>query len=436
MPPPPRDSFSLENDMYRRSGLLFLSVLFLAGCGSSSDKTGDLSIAVTGLPAGLSGAVQVQGPGGAPPVAVTSTTTLLGLAPGTYTITATPRYGTGAIVPPYYVATATPASVTVTAGATSTATVEYRRRPGSGKLWFATSGGLQGWSDAALALATPAADASFTFDVDPGLSEGGVLDHDGNLWGSYYGNNLVELTTTQLEGSSPVTPWVTISSNVGPTNISNPIGLGIDKGGNLWVASRNRKEVVRFAPTQLSLSGSPMGSVVFSNTAADGLSDPWGLAFDSAGNLWIGNESTNSLSMFTPAQQVAGGAVAPAVNLVPQVAFGRPTGLAFDATGKLWVGDTANGTVFSLTPAQLSAGGNQTPDVILTLPGSGFVTSLAFDGAGDLWVSRGGSAFEIPSSQLTVTGIASESKTVALGPADISQLVFDPTPAGLPLLQK
>lgn len=82
--------------------------------------TGRLLVDVQGLPAGSPGAVQVSGPDGFSQT-VTTTRTLAGLRPGTYTVTAAEVSAAGATY------TASPASlqVNVAAGVTATATVIY-----------------------------------------------------------------------------------------------------------------------------------------------------------------------------------------------------------------------------------------------------------------------------------------------------------------------
>jgi len=81
---------------------------------------GSLTVTVAGLPGGASAAVQVSGPGGFSR-AVTATTTLTGLAAGSYTVTASNVSSGGQV----YLPSPSSQSRAVTAGATGTATVTY-----------------------------------------------------------------------------------------------------------------------------------------------------------------------------------------------------------------------------------------------------------------------------------------------------------------------
>lgn len=108
--------------------LMLLSLLLLAACGGGSDHdddappaaTGSLAVTIAGLPAGLAGAVSVSGPN-AYSRALTASTTLTGLAPGSYTVSATGvANGSGSLAP-----TPLTQQIAVSAGATASASVSY-----------------------------------------------------------------------------------------------------------------------------------------------------------------------------------------------------------------------------------------------------------------------------------------------------------------------
>jgi glucose/arabinose dehydrogenase len=108
----------------RLSQICFVALLaVLAACGSSgtgSDGSGSLALSITGLPAGLNGAVAVSGPGGSDQT-VLATQVVVNLTPGTYTI-AGANVISGSTV---YAPQPRTQTIAVGAGATANATVNY-----------------------------------------------------------------------------------------------------------------------------------------------------------------------------------------------------------------------------------------------------------------------------------------------------------------------
>src|ERR1700728_2153053 len=107
-------------------------------------------------------------------------------------------------------------------------------------------------------------------------------------------------------------------------------------------------------------------------------------AFDASGNLWFSSyDSTQEIvGELTPSQLAATGSPTPAVSL----ALGsnnEPAGLAFDTAGDLWVGYYESKTVNEFTANQLTSSGSPTP--VNTIAGSNttlnFVTDVTLDEA-------------------------------------------------------
>ena len=121
------------------------------------------------------------------------------------------------------------------------------------------------------------------------------------------------------------------------------------------------------------------------STFATGFGSPEGLAFDAAGNLYVANEDSGTVSKVTPAGVVSSFASG----------FNGPFGLAFDAASNLYVANEFNGTVDKVTPA----------GVVSTFA-SGFVDprGLAFDAAGNLYVAN---RFNATVDKVTSAGVVS-----------------------------
>ncbi|HEX3466552.1 MAG TPA: hypothetical protein VHT05_00460 [Candidatus Elarobacter sp.] len=113
---------------------------------------------------------------------------------------------------------------------------------------------------------------------------------------------------------------------------------------------------------------------------ATGISAPYGIAYDAAGNLYVANNGAGSVGVFAPA---ASGNVAPARTIVTGIT--SPSGLAFDASNDLFVsnGTTATASIPVFAPAASSPArtlSNAVSDVFAGGPG------IAVDAAGDVFV--------------------------------------------------
>ena len=73
------------------------------------------------------------------------------------------------------------------------------------------------------------------------------------------------------------------------TGLSGPFGLAFDAAGNLYAANANNSTIEKFTP-------GGVGSVF----ASTGLNFSLGLAFDAAGNLYAANFGNSTIEKFTP----------------------------------------------------------------------------------------------------------------------------------------
>ena len=189
-----------------------------AGCGAGCVPVGDtatitVNAATTGT---LTLTVQLQGPGPAnltvtgpnsfsQTVSTNGTTTLTGLAPGTYTVTAADITVNDPIVTSQYSAPAV--SVAVAANAAATATVTYAAKPGYGMLW--TVGAAVGHPGRLHSPATCTVNKAPSVTPSAGgLVQGVAFDASGNLWASLKGapDSVVSYAPAGLANSAPLTP--------------------------------------------------------------------------------------------------------------------------------------------------------------------------------------------------------------------------------------
>ena len=166
-------------------------------------------------------------------------------------------------------------------------------------------------------------------------------------WGSPFGANYLEKFTSG--GLS--------SQFANLSGVGSPFGLAFDSAANLYVAMNyggapNAGTIMRFTPDGV-------GSVYLS-----GLWAPTALAFDSAGNLFVADNGT--IKKFTPdgTESVFASGVG-------------SIGMAFDFAGNLYAADNSRGTIL-----KFSLDGNST----VFASGLNAPEGLSFDSAGNLFV--------------------------------------------------
>lgn len=430
--------------MSRARRVVLVSVLvalamMLAACQSTTSQTtgsnGDLAVAVTGLPTGIDASVTVTGPGGLSR-AVTKTSTLQDLTVGSYSVSVAPVTDGSAIAPVGYDGIASVGAVNVLGGATASTTAIYHRRPGSGAMWIATYGSgplVVGYQSGALAIASSSPDV--VIDAVDQVGEDLAVDGSGDIWVSTAAGHIYEYRADSL--AVPGTPSPNVTLDVARKVLT---GLAFDGSGNLWVADVNAARLLMFTASQISTGGALTPSVTIGSTGGS-LDRPLSLAFDASGNLWVSNLNASTVVAYSPAQLAAGGSPTPSVTISsdPTPSLAQPYGLAFDASGDLWV---ANGgspnTVVRFDAAQLSTGAPTPAATIAASSLGGNPRGLAIDNSGALWVSdantNGLRRFVDASSLSGDVTPAADIVLTGLPGGDLYGMAFSATPAGLPIL--
>ena len=135
-------------------------------------------------------------------------------------------------------------------------------------------------------------------------------------------------------------------------NLWGPSALAVDTFGNLFIADEQNKVVRRVTPPGIISTVAGTGYASYSGdggaATAAGLNEPFGLAFDTSGNLFIADNGNNVIRMVTSygiVGTVAGdgdvgysgdGWTATAASLDNTI------GIAFDASGNLFIADSYN----------------------------------------------------------------------------------------------
>jgi sugar lactone lactonase YvrE len=135
-------------------------------------------------------------------------------------------------------------------------------------------------------------------------------------------------------------------------------GMAFDNLGNLYVADRDRNNVIKILPNGLPVAA-------YTTDIRQGC---WAVACDKMGNLYVANGGTPTIQKFTP------GGVG---SLFANTSF-YPSGLAFDAAGNLYASSFAENTITRFTADGVGS--------IFANTGLSTPWGLGFDNAGNLYV--------------------------------------------------
>jgi hypothetical protein len=276
--------------------------------------------------------------------------------------------------------------------------IAYALRGGTGRLWIPAAGAIEGFTENDL-FVTLAASVGFAGTGARAVA----FDADGNLWATFNDGTVRAFAASSL--SSPT------AAPVRSVSVTDPTGIAI-RGDTVYVASCSGGKVEQFSRTD--------GTVPVTDFITGGVTCPWGVAFDSAGRLWVASKAPSpgngKVSRF-PATGGGTADMAPALN----DAFG----VAIDSAGTVWATSCAGNSVQAVSPAGSTITG---PD--LACPGG-----MAFDKSGTLWVLSKGTG---PSSSGVLVQISGGSFGQRLSPftsVEFGGIAFFPAAANLPIHQ-
>jgi surface protein len=320
-------------------------------------------------------------PGPAPittPGAPTITSATAGSSQATVTWTAPTSTG-GSPITRYYVRTFSNAALTTqvgtpvwtTAGGTTTATVTGLA---NSTYWFTVT------AVTTAGAGTASASATATPYVVPGAPTATAASR-------------LHVTTLAGSGSAGSTDATGTAAS-----FNQPIGTAFDTAGNLYVADYGNHTIRKITPAGAvtTFAGSGTAGATDATGTAASFNGPTGLAFDAAGNLYVGDYGNHKIRKVTPAGVVttfAGSGTAGATDATGTAAsFNQPIGTTFDTAGNLYVADAGNHKIRKITPAGsvTTFAGSGTPgatDATGTAASFNRPTGSAFDSAGNLYVS-------------------------------------------------
>jgi sugar lactone lactonase YvrE len=212
--------------------------------------------------------------------------------------------------------------------------------------------------------------------------EGVAVDSAGNVYvADTYNHTIRQITSagvvTTLAGSPGVPGSADGTGSAAQFNY--PFSVAVDSAGNVYVADNNNHTIRKITSGGVvtTLAGSA-GAIGFANGtgSAARFNYPGGVAVDSAGNIYVADTYNHTIRQITSAGVVttlAGshGAAGSADGTGSDARFYYPYGVAADSAGNVYVADSYNGTIRKITSAA----------VVTTLAGSAGVFGSA-DGTG------------------------------------------------------
>jgi uncharacterized protein (TIGR03437 family) len=205
------------------------------------------------------------------------------------------------------------------------------------------------------------------------------------------------LISTIAGGAPPVTPAAAVGVSIG-----KPSGVATDSDGNLYFTSLNCVfKVAKSGTLTLVAGNSRAGYSGDGGPAIEAqLNNPWGVAFDRAGDLYIADTGNSRIRRVSPAGLITsvagngtqgfsgdgGPAAAARLNL--------PAGVAVDAGGNIYIADTGNSLVRQVAPTGIivTFAGKGGPGYYgdggpATLAQVSNPEGLALDASGDLFIA-------------------------------------------------
>ncbi len=154
-----------------------------------------------------------------------------------------------------------------------------------------------------------------------------------------YDKTTGQITEVRGAGAETTLSYATKFGEAGTEagKLKNPWGVAVNSEGKLWVVDSANNRVEQFSST-----GSYLTKFGETGSGPGQLKEPQGIALDSAGHIWVADSGNNRIEEFSS----TGTYMATVGSLGTESGkFKAPSALAFDTKGNMWVADTGNSRV-------------------------------------------------------------------------------------------
>lgn len=196
------------------------------------------------------------------------------------------------------------------------------------------------------------------------LPAGIAVDTSGNVYVSDIGNHNIRKITpigavTTLAGGTAGFADDDVDDAVSTARFKNPWGVAVDDSGNVYVADTGNNVIRKITTAGLvsTLAGA-VGLAGFADGSGDTahFRSPTGIVMGTDGHLYVVDQGNSVIRKITTAgvvTTVAGLASTPgnADGLGSEARFRTPTGICTDSSGNLYVADSGNNLIRKITPA-------------------------------------------------------------------------------------